>query len=75
MTDIRVIESEPIGDSIVERLEETLQAARDGRLSSVAIAVVYRDGTTGRSWSKIPSRSTLVGSVAMLQYELIRGSD
>lgn len=69
--DIRTIDAEPLADNIVEKLTELLDVARDGQLSSIAVAVVYRDGTTGRSWSKIPSRSALVGSVAMLQHELI----
>lgn len=69
------LESEPVGEDVVAKLEEALEIARQGRLSSVAIATVYRDGTTGRSWSKAPSLSLLIGGVARLEAALIRRAD
>lgn len=73
--DLRVIEAEPVGPDVVEHLEEALEQARKGELSSVAIATVYRDGTTSRAWSSAPSLSLLIGSVARLEAALIREAD
>jgi hypothetical protein len=67
---IRVLEAEPPGTDTVAKLEEALERAKKGELSSVAFAVVYRDGTCGHGWSKAPSLSCLIGAVARLQYSL-----
>jgi hypothetical protein len=73
---IRVLDAEPVSTSaVIEKLEEALEQARSGQLSSVAIAVVYRDGCTGRSWSPPPSRSCLIGAVARLQHGLIEAAE
>jgi hypothetical protein len=72
MGQLEVIEAEPLGEDIVEKLEAVLSKAKKGELSSVAIAVVYRDGSTGGSWSKAPSSSLQIGSVTMLQWRLAR---
>lgn len=72
MPDLHVIEAEPEANDIAEKLRAALADAEAGRLSSIAIAVVYRDGATGNSWSKMPSIGTLVGSVALLQARLQR---
>lgn len=69
--DLRVIDAEPAGANTVAMLEDALEAARNGQLSSAAIAVVYRDGTTGRAWSEAPSFSCLLGAVARLQMALL----
>ena len=69
--DLRVIDAEPAGSSIVERLEEALEAAKEGRLSSVAIACVYRDGSTSNTWSALPSVPLMIGAVTRLQHELL----
>lgn len=73
--ELRAIDAEPLGADVVAKLEEALEAARAGELSSVAIAVVYRDGSTGTSWSKAPSVGLLVGSTARLQHRLLRIGD
>lgn len=72
---LRVIEAEPAGSEIIERLEEALEKARAGELSSIAIATVYRDGCVGKSWSSPPNASLLIGSIARLQAALIRTAD
>lgn len=68
--DLVPLPCEPADDTVIERLEEVLAKARDGKVSSVAIAVVYRDGSTGDCWSKIPSRATLIGAVGVLHARL-----
>jgi hypothetical protein len=73
--ELHAIDAEPPGADVIEKLEEALATAREGKLSSVAIAVVYRDGKTGRSWSNAPSVPLLIGSIARLEAALIRKID
>ena len=73
--DLRVIEAEPQGKAIIERLEWALAQAKDGNLSSVALAVVYRDGTIDHHWSDAPNSSLLIGACARLQAAIIREID
>lgn len=73
MTDkLRVIDAEPLGEDVVQKLEEALVEARAGKLSSVAVAVVYRDGCTGTSWSNPPSIGLLLAAATRLQYRLLK---
>lgn len=65
-----VIESEPVGANVIERLEEALEQARAGKISSIALAVVYRDGTNQPSWSDAPSIGLLTGAVSRLEWYL-----
>lgn len=69
---LRVIDAEPAGSDIVERLEELLGEARAGKLSSLAFAVVYRDGSTGNGHSVLASIATMIGSVEALKFELLK---
>lgn len=55
---------------VVERLEDVLAMAKEGKLSSVAIAYVYRDGSSGAVYSRIPSLPALIGSVSILTARL-----
>jgi hypothetical protein len=68
--DLLVIDSVPASADLIERIEEVLEKANAGELSSVAIACVYRDGATGQSWSAPPSFGTLLGSVARLAHKM-----
>lgn len=69
--EVEVLDSEPPNtDDVVAKLEEALQAARDGKISAVAIAIVYRDGSSGRSWSKRHSETAMIGSVGLLHHAL-----
>lgn len=74
MLDLTVIESEPAGAGIVEYLETLLEQAQAGALSSIAVAKVYRDGTTGSGWSELPSLATMIGAVTILQSKLVDGA-
>lgn len=65
-----VIEAEPVGADIIVKLKEALEKAEKGELSSVAIAVVYRDGSTGSSWSVAPSLGLQIGAVSMMHWRL-----
>lgn len=68
---LRVLDAEPVCSSTVEKLEEALELAKAGELSSVALAFVYRDGSSGARWSYAPSLSCLIGAIARLQHELL----
>lgn len=72
---LKVIDAEPVGEDVAAKLQEALEKANAGELSSVAVAVVYRDGTCGSSWSSAPSLSCLIGAVTRLQHSLIRDAD
>jgi hypothetical protein len=69
--DLVPIDSEPPNtEDVVAKLEEFLAEARKGQISSVAIAVVYRDGSSGRAWSKRHSETAMIGSVGLLHHAL-----
>lgn len=70
MTEVRVLDAAPPNPGVVEALEDILARAKAGDLSSVAIAVVYRDGSTGDAWSEPASIGTLIGAVTILQHRL-----
>lgn len=76
MTNLKVIDAEPApAPDIIERLTEVCDAVAKDKVSSVAIALVYRDGSVGSAWSTAPSLSLLIGSVARLEAALIRRAD
>jgi hypothetical protein len=74
-SDLKVIDAEPLGEDVIAKLEEVLETAKTGKISSLAIAVVYRDGTVGRCWSTASSLSLLIGSIARLQGSLIKWAE
>jgi hypothetical protein len=71
MADLREITSEPPAENIVPLLEQIIKRAKAGELSSVAVAMVTREGATGQEWSRLPSVGAMIGSVATLQHRLI----
>ena len=64
------IPCEPVGEGIAETLADVSRLHAEGKISSIAVAVVYRDGTTSTANSFAPSMSTLIGAVARLQHRL-----
>lgn len=69
--DLVTLDSEPPNtDDVVAKLEEALAEAREGKISAVALATVYRDGSSGRSWSKRHSQTTMIGAVDLLRHAL-----
>lgn len=63
MTGLHVVLPPDVSADVVEVLEKVLAEAQDGKLSSIAVAKVYRDGSTGWSWSIINSTGMLGGSI------------
>lgn len=70
MPDLHVIEPEGVSPDLITTLESVLERAREGDLSSVAIAYVYRDGTIGRTWSTPPCFGALLGAVSRLAHRM-----
>lgn len=70
MTELAIIESEAISPDLVPLLEDLLERARAGEISSVAAAYVYRDGSIGKSWSTPPCFGTLLGAVSRLAHRM-----
>lgn len=74
-TKLRQIDSEPVSSTVVEYIEQVLEMAKKGELSSVAMAYVFRDGATGTGFSAAPTRGTLIGAVSILHHKLVRSVD
>lgn len=74
MNNLRVIHPEGVGASVIEALENTLALAKEGRLSSVAIAYVERDGTTGQTVSNMPHQAAQIGATAIMLTHLTAGA-
>jgi hypothetical protein len=72
---LHVLDAEPPNGDVIDRLEETLALAREGRISSIAIALVYRDGTSGHCWSSAPSLSCLIGAAERMKHAIVRFSE
>ena len=70
MAELRVLTAEPQGESIVTLLENLLEMARAGELSSLAVAGVYRDGCVLAEWSDVLSLPILIGAAARLEHRL-----
>jgi hypothetical protein len=56
--------------SVVMRLEEVLQDAREGKISAVAIAAVETGGALITTWSETDDFGRLLGAVSRLEYRL-----
>jgi hypothetical protein len=70
--ELQAIQPEPPAEDLIELLEDALEKARDGKLSAVALAVVYRDGNTGHGWSRVPHVSLLAGALARVQHQFLQ---
>jgi hypothetical protein len=64
-----------VSPDVIERLTEICDWVRDDKVSSVAIAVVHRDGSTSTCWSTPPHYAALIGAVERLKYRLVRALD
>lgn len=79
MSGARVIElvQPPQGnvEGVVKTLENMIELAHQGLLSSVAIAAVYRDGSTCTAFEGGPNLATLLGSLDRLHYRVLMHQD
>lgn len=69
---LRAISPEPRDASVIDTLEDVLAEARKGEISSVSLAIVYRNGETGTAWSALPRQSVMLGAVGRLQFAIAR---
>lgn len=60
-----------ISPTVATKLAELGELVKDDKLSSVAIALVYRDGCTGSVWSSTLNMGLLIASVTRLQHRLL----
>lgn len=72
MADLVAIDPEPVGKDAVVYLEHLLKKARAGKLSCVAVAYVYRDGSTGSGWSQSQNLASIIGAVSGLHGKLVK---
>lgn len=64
-----VTRQELIEETVIHVLEAALEAAKLGKVSSVAIAGLNSEGEMWTDWSSAPSRVAQLGSIAYLQAE------
>jgi hypothetical protein len=70
--DLRAIDVEPVSASVLAYLEDLTERARAGEFSTIAVAYVYRDGSTGSGHSDAHNLAAIVGAVEALKTKLIR---
>jgi hypothetical protein len=75
MAEVREIFVEQPGEDVIATLEKALDMARNGELSSVGVAYVFRNGRGGQAWSSIPNVSLMIGSAARLLHHMNRVAD
>lgn len=61
---------EPLGGNVIGTLDRALEMAEKGEVSSVAVAIVLRDGRCQALWSDAPSTGTLLGSISRLAHKI-----
>lgn len=72
MPDLHAINVEPVSESVLAYLADLTERAKAGEFSTIAVAYVYRDGSTGSGHSDAHNLAAIVGAVAALQTKLIR---
>ena len=56
----------------IERLEETLEAAKRGDMIGIAIAYVKNDGSVATSHTKSPNAIALLGGIKIIGHRLLK---
>lgn len=65
------LEAEPPAVGAIELLQGLLKRVKKGEISSLAFALVLRDGSGEQEWTFAPSPLALIGSVGCLENRLI----
>lgn len=69
---LMVLDAEPaVAPDVIDGLTKVCKLVEEDRISSVAIAFVYRDGSCGHVCSTPPSWSCLIGAIARMQHTLL----
>jgi len=69
---LTLITSQPPAADIADTMDRLLEIVSEGGMSSIAIAMVDRDGCSRTIWSEAPCVQSLIGAVAILQQRLVR---
>lgn len=66
------IKTRPVAivETVIARLEEMLEEARNGKIIAIAIAAVEIDGSISSSWSGSDDFPRLLGSIARMQHRI-----
>jgi hypothetical protein len=76
IAELREVRPEPpIHPDVIARLTEVCGAIERDEISAVGVAVVYRDGSTGNSYSSPPNYALLLAAVTRLQHRLLKVGD
>lgn len=75
MADLIPLHAEPIGEDVIDTIDKVRAMADAGKVSSVAIAYVTRDGRGGQLWSDLPNVNLIVGSAGRLIHHLNKAAD
>lgn len=67
---LTVIDPDPVGPDVVERIREILAKAEAGEISCVAFAAIERDGTSFTTWSSTPKLMSILGAVHHLAWRM-----
>lgn len=62
----------PVSEDVIDILREACAWVEKDQVSSIAIAVIHRDGSASTSWSGSATAPTLIGAVERLKYNLLR---
>jgi hypothetical protein len=60
----------PVSPDVIEHLTQICDWVKDDKVSSIAIAIVHRDGSVSTLWSTPPAIVTLLGAVERLKHRL-----
>lgn len=75
MTELKVVaikqEEKVSGDCVIERLEEALEMARDGKLENVFIVATTTDKCVVRAWANHLSPFAMIGQIEDAKYEFM----
>lgn len=70
MAELIALEPEAQAADLIAVLDDARAKVEAGEISSIAIAFVYRNGDSNSSWSGLPNRVQMLGSIYRLAHKL-----
>ncbi len=70
MSKLVALEPEPLGDTVTPMLKDVLAKAEAGEISSLGLAIVYRDGCVGQMWTDAANFGLLLGAAHRLAAQI-----
>jgi hypothetical protein len=71
MAELHKIDCEPQGNGIDALFDELRTRYDNGEISSVAVAIVHRDGTCDYLNSFCPSYTAIIGAIERMKYRIV----